>query len=288
MDIVDISNCNKKSGVYLAVWEGTNYIYVGQSINLYKRVTGHLRSIKNGVHDNRKILSVSRKYGLPKFYVLEFCERDNLNKVEQKYLDIYFDNYKNCLNILKIAGSSYGHKMPPRSKETRDKLSNSLRGRKFSKEHRERLSLANKGKKITKEQLEKMLSKVRGVKKSKEARQKLSKALKGRIFSKEHRINIGKTKIGNTYVRGQKRNKEQLKRMSNAQKERAITDTRFADLNINRRKAIIQLDMNDNIIKEYESITDAGRHGFGRKEIGYCIKGIHKHHKGFKWRLKND
>lgn len=49
------------------------------------------------------------------------------------------------------------------------------------------------------------------------------------------------------------------------------------------KKRVIQYDMNREFIKTWDSLHDAERFGFGRKEIKLCCDGIHSQHKGYIW-----
>lgn len=54
------------------------------------------------------------------------------------------------------------------------------------------------------------------------------------------------------------------------------------------KKAILQLDMDDNIIACYASATDAEKAGFNRRKISDVCNGRKATHKGFKWRFENN
>ena len=49
-------------------------------------------------------------------------------------------------------------------------------------------------------------------------------------------------------------------------------------------KRVMQIDQNDNIVKIWESVNDAGRNGFQISHISSCCKNIRPRHKGFKWK----
>lgn len=52
---------------------------------------------------------------------------------------------------------------------------------------------------------------------------------------------------------------------------------------------VLQYDMDDNFIAEYESQTDAARAINGNQScIANCLRGKYKYHKNFKWRYKNE
>jgi group I intron endonuclease len=118
-----IKDNKNKSGIYKWTNKLTNDIYIGQSIDLSKRF---IRYFNLSYLRNRGTLAINRaliKYGFSSFQleILEYCDIADLNKREQYYLDTLKPRY----NILKIAGSSSGHKL---SEETKAKISQSLKG----------------------------------------------------------------------------------------------------------------------------------------------------------------
>lgn len=112
-----------KSGIYKWTNKLTKDIYIGQSVDLAKRFKSYLNI---NYLNNRKTLIISRaliKYGYSNFTleVLEYCDTVNLTEREQ----YYFDKLNPKYNILKLAGSSSGHKL---SEETKKKISKALKG----------------------------------------------------------------------------------------------------------------------------------------------------------------
>lgn len=54
-------------------------------------------------------------------------------------------------------------------------------------------------------------------------------------------------------------------------------------------KAIVQLTLNDEKIKEYEKIKDAAKeYGINERFISKCCRGIISEYKGYKWRFKDE
>ena len=118
-----IKDNKNKSGIYKWTNKLTNDIYIGQSVDLAKRF---IRYFNMSYLKNRGTLIISRaliKYGYSNFSleILEYCDIADLTKREQYYLDKLSPKY----NILKIAGSSLGHKL---TEETKAKISKSLKG----------------------------------------------------------------------------------------------------------------------------------------------------------------
>ena len=53
-----------------------------------------------------------------------------------------------------------------------------------------------------------------------------------------------------------------------------------------QKKPVIQYDLQNNFIREYESIWETGYFGFDRNKVNMCCRGKRKTHKGFLWRYK--
>ena len=49
-------------------------------------------------------------------------------------------------------------------------------------------------------------------------------------------------------------------------------------------KKVKQIDLAGNLIKEWPSVSEAGRHGYTKSQISDCCLGRGKTHKGYKWR----
>jgi group I intron endonuclease len=91
-----------KSGVYKFSWPNNQWFYIGSSFWIEKRWREHKNDINIGRHWNPKLKNVWLKYGEPIKTVLELT--DNWLEVEQKYLDLHFDD-PYCLNISPFANS---------------------------------------------------------------------------------------------------------------------------------------------------------------------------------------
>jgi len=163
-------------------------IYIGSAVDIGKRWGTHLSRLRNSNHGNPKLQSHFNKYGDVdlEFSILLGCERDDLIKNEQYFID----SYKPWFNIRKIADSNLG---------LRYKLSQETRIKMF----RKRLDGDYK-------------LRAKGISPSKETRLKISNSLKGRIKSAEECKNISKGQLG---IKKPK-TEEQKKRISIWQKGR--------------------------------------------------------------------
>lgn len=64
--------------------------YVGQSVNIKKRIGKHKSYMKSGAHHNTHLQRAYDKYGdIFEYIVLETCEQDKLNELEVKYISEY-------------------------------------------------------------------------------------------------------------------------------------------------------------------------------------------------------
>lgn len=107
-----LKSFKNKSGIYCWINEITQEKYIGSSINLSIRFKDYYKHKKLKVatlKNTSKIYSSILKYGYENFNVeiLEFCNKEQLINREQYYLDLINPEY----NILKIAGSRFGHSL---------------------------------------------------------------------------------------------------------------------------------------------------------------------------------
>jgi len=105
-----IKNNVKKIGVYRWKNNITGDCYIGSSTNLSNRLRMYFRYdiISDATKGNSIIHSALLKYGYSNFSleILEYCDKDVVLNREQHYLDTLSPAY----NILKVAGSNYGHR----------------------------------------------------------------------------------------------------------------------------------------------------------------------------------
>lgn len=92
-------------------------IYIGSAVNIDRRWQHHLFALKGGYHKNIKLQRHYNVYGEEdlRFFILAGCEKEELIKNEQYFLD----SLKTYFNINIIATSSLGVK---RSEEFKQKL----------------------------------------------------------------------------------------------------------------------------------------------------------------------
>ena len=139
-------------GIYSITNIVSNNVYYGSSFRVEQRIVRHKSRLLNNKHENKHLQRAYNIYGLESFVftILEICNESitdvELRKLEQKYIDGH-DKDK-LYNQCPVAGSTKGKK---HSEETKDKISNALKGHKLlcsrviSDETRKKLSIAHKG-----------------------------------------------------------------------------------------------------------------------------------------------
>lgn len=145
-------------GIYAIVNLVHGGVYIGSSVQVYKRYDDHVTELKKGVHCNKKLQAAWNKYGEDNFVlglIEEVPDKEKLLEIEQYWID-----RGGYYNIAKIAGAPPNQSGQIRSPATKEKLQ---RPRKpLSEEHKENLSKALKGKKNSPEAIAKAVAKLKG------------------------------------------------------------------------------------------------------------------------------
>lgn len=142
-------------GIYKLISK-SGKIYVGSSKNIEARVKEHFKRARGGNHLNPVLNKAWSKYGEFSWEILCVCDEGSLLEKEQQFIDELEPEY----NLSRIAGKvewtpelreafgkrQRGQKRPPRSEETKRKISIANTGRVFSKKHRENISASKRGK----------------------------------------------------------------------------------------------------------------------------------------------
>lgn len=100
------------TGIYSIKNIVNNKLYIGSSIDIYKRWAYHKRELKNGIHHSRHLQHSFDKYGEDNFVfdIVEKCDKEVLLEKEQYWIDYYksYDRAKGY-NIAPIAGAGYSY-----------------------------------------------------------------------------------------------------------------------------------------------------------------------------------
>lgn len=100
-------------------------IYIGSAINIHGRWYQHLNTLRRNKHRNSRLQNHFNKYGESdlQFSILLGCEKDDLIKIEQYFLD----SHKPFFNINPTAKSNLGRKF---TEEHKDKIRKAHKARK--------------------------------------------------------------------------------------------------------------------------------------------------------------
>lgn len=201
-------------GIYYIKNLKNNKIYIGQSLNIERRIKRHIRELKNEYHHNKHLQKSFKKYGIDnfEFNVLEIT--DNLNERE-----MYWIKYYNSINPLNGYNKTYGGDSEEPNDETKLKLSKAFKGKPKSEEHKKNLWM-NREKKQTPivNKVKIKSSGMKGKKHSEETKLKLSKASKGRKHTDESKLKISKA------LKGKKHSEETKLKISNSGKGRKMSE----------------------------------------------------------------
>lgn len=203
----------KICGIY-KITSPSGKIYIGQSVDVYRRMNQHktlfLRA-KNLIRLYRSL----KKYGFENhdFEVIEKCVFEELNNRERYWQDFYNATGKNGLNCILV--ETYNQKRIV-SQETKDKISKNnpkywkgkkmpresvelgIKNRIYTEEYRRKIGEKSKGRKHSEETKERMRQKRLGYKHTNESKLKMSLAAKGRKCSEETKQKLSISQTGKT------------------------------------------------------------------------------------------
>ena len=139
-----INNMNKIIGIY-KVTSPLNKIYIGQSIDVYKRFKQYK---KLECKRQKKIYNSLLKYGAINhiFEIIEECSIDYINERERYWQEFYDVLSKNGLNLQLV---NFNNVKQVHSQETKDKISKANKDRVYCDEYLEHIRKIRKGPKLT-------------------------------------------------------------------------------------------------------------------------------------------
>lgn len=168
------------TGIYAITHQASGKVYIGSAVHFEQRWRVHRHHLRKGTHHSQHLQAAWNKHGEPAFAFkkLLVCSKDNLLFYEQRLVDGYgAADRKTGFNVRTNVSSSIG--ISP-SKETRDKISRTLQGRKATDSARANMSAAGKGRKMPDWFPAFMKAQKTGTKHAPEARAKISAAQKGK------------------------------------------------------------------------------------------------------------
>lgn len=186
-----------KSGIYKITCLATNKFYIGSAVKLANRFAEHKTRLRANTHHNQKLQRAYNKYWEHnfKFEVIEYCAINELINREQIWID-----KTNCCKLgYNICFVGRNNLETKRSKETCEKISKSLKGRKVSEEMKKKISktlMGRKGQPCSEERKRKVSLVHKNKIVSIESRNKMSQTRKGKPWSANRRKSQKIPKLG--------------------------------------------------------------------------------------------
>lgn len=173
------------TGIYIIKNTDNGKVYIGQSVDVEYRICNHFSKLKWNRHDNTHM---QRAYNNnPSAFAWELlctCEQSELDDLEIEYIAKY-----NSADPTKGYNKQYGgqaeHRCTP---ETRKKMSETKKGKRFSKEHCKKIGEANRGRKLSDEARRKI-----GMK---QARAVIQTDLDGNFIARHESIKVATKAVG--------------------------------------------------------------------------------------------
>lgn len=177
-----------KTGYVYKITSPRNKVYIGSTINLKNRLY-HYSS--HNCKKQYKLYSSLKKYGFEN-HTIEVLEEPVLEILRQRehYYGMLYDTLsKNGLNLSLPKSNAKYESM---TKDTRDKIAESHKGKKLSESHRLKIIEALKKRVVSEETRLKISTSLKGIKHSLERRRKISEGNKGKIISEHTREVLSK------------------------------------------------------------------------------------------------
>ena len=192
---------NDEFGVYALVFhtDDGEKIYIGSTSRSFTaRYRRHLSDLRSVNHSNSYLQHLYGKYGNPEFKIIEICtDREQVAVREQWHID------QTDKKILVNLGPALPNPMAGRhlhhTKETKERISRTLKGKVFSPETCAKISQAKMGHSVSEETRKKMSKERKGKPghpSSPETNLKISQANKGHKFTDETKAIMSKNRKG--------------------------------------------------------------------------------------------
>ncbi len=246
-------------GIY-KITSPTNRVYIGQSINIFRRFSQYKR-LDNSTKKIIRLYNSLVKYGvdLHSYEILEICDRIDLNFKERYWQDFYDATGKQGLNCT-LTNTLENSKIV--SLETRYKISKNnakyWKGKKLSKESIEKGKL---NRIYTPEYRAKIGAKSKGRKHSLESINLRRQKLLGKTHSEETKLKISIKQLG------KKRSPENLEKMKIASTGRKLSSESRKKVSQNSRSEEtlgVKINMycfyTNNFLKSFKSLSAAARY----------------------------
>lgn len=183
----------KVCGIYKITNNLNGKVYIGKSVNIWKRWQSHKDKLTKGIHFNTHLQSSYNYHGSTYFNcdILEECLESELNDKE-KYWITQLNSRDKHLGYNKVEGGLGG----VLNLESLEKMANSLKGRKLSDETKLKISKALTGKTRPQKVKDQISISKTGQPKTESHKQKISDTLKGRPLSEDTKLKMSLVRKG--------------------------------------------------------------------------------------------
>lgn len=189
--------------------------YLGSSLNIEKRILRHKNELTKNKHINTHLQREFNKYGVNFFIfeIVEICNKEEVRKIEQNYLDLIFSDkkyYKYYYNIGKLSSGGDNISFNPNRDLIIQKIKNGLKlrysletidekskrcdkllgennpnfGNKWSDEQKEKMSNYRKG--IPSKIKGKTFNEIHGEEVALKLKEKMSSSMKGKLIGEKN------------------------------------------------------------------------------------------------------
>lgn len=254
-------------GIY-RITSPTNAIYIGQSVEISERISAY-KNLR--CKQQFKLYNSIKKYGWHshKLDIIHECPREELNKWEIFYIDLY-NSFDTPLGLNLDTG---GRSNFQRSQSTKDKIKAKRKLQVITEETRAKMSAFQKNRPRKRETYEKISRALTGKKLSPERIEKTRLKKLNVPLSEQHKKNIGLAHLG------MKRPESTGLKISAVKKSKNLISSKH-----HGSKKIIQFTRNDEFVREWACSVDPQRElGYHGSHINACCRGVRKTSNNFKW-----
>ena len=230
---------------------------------------------RNTHHDR-----ISERYGHKVVVIKNNLTEKDAFELEREIIEDYvftfgygidIDGYRDYSNNKYLTNCTWGGEGTSgmhHSEETKQKISESEKGKKISEETKRKMSESLKGIKFSEERNKKISEANKGKKSSEDKKRKISEANKGRKLSEEHKKKISETKKGKEH--SEEHNKKISESMKGKNKGKKLSEERKQKMN----KKVICVTTGEifNSFKEASNYYNVAHSG-----ISNCCRGKYKH-----------